>query len=907
MANGENLGAKFTIDVSDLKKGLATANKLIRESESEFKAAAAGMDDWRTSSEGLQAQIKKLTSIEDLQAQKVSALKSEYSRLIKEGLDPSSDKAISLRTQINNQTAALNKTQKELEGATKDLQELGDEGKKAGKNLKDASDGGLNAFTVALGNLAANAISAAISAMQDMISQTIEVGKTFEKSMSNVGALSGATAEEMQMLEDTAKKFGSTTQFSASEAADALSYMALAGWDANTSASALGGVLNLAAASGMDLASASDLVTDYMSAFGLEASQSAEFADMLAYAQANANTTVEGLGEAFKNCAANMNAAGQDVQTTTSFLAMLANQGLKGSEAGTALTAVMRDMTSKMKDGAIKIGETNVQVMDAQGNYRDLTDILKDVEKATNGMGDAEKAAALQSTFTSDSIKGLNLILNAGVDNAASFEDALNGATGTADEMATAMNDNLNGDLTALNSQLEGVQIEIYQKFEPALRAGVDVLGSLLDAVQFVVDHSTEFITALGAMAAGIAAYIGYTTALKVMKDGWTALTVVTKAQAAAQTLLNTVMNANPIGILIAAITALVAAFVMLWNNCESFRNFWIGLWENIKAIAEPIIEGIVTAFQTAWETIKGVWATVSAFFSQVWEGIKTVFAPVADFFSTLFGNAFTLIKDVWLLASFFFQTVWDAIKAIFEPVLEFFSGIFSGAWDAIKLIWDAVSGYFSSLWEGVKNIFSPVVNFFKNVFSDAWKAIKNVFNSVGSFFKGIWNTIKGVFTNIGQKAGDAIGGAFKSAINAVLRTVENVLNAPIKAINSLLGTINKVPGINLSKLDTFDLPRLAKGGVVRGATLAEIGEDGAEAIVPLENNTQWIRNVARQLKAETSALNNNSGNGNSTIDNNKNVTVNQTNYYSAAHSRYELYKSKQDTEAAVKLALLGV
>lgn len=316
----------------------------------------------------------------------------------------------------------------------------------------------------------------------------IKVGSDFESAMSNVAAISGATGDDLQMLKDTAKEMGATTQFSATKAANALSYMALAGWDANQSAAALPGVLNLAAASGMELASASDMVTDYMSAFGMSCEQSGYFADMLAYAQSNANTTAELLGESYKNCAANMAAAGQDVETTTSLLAMMANQGLKGSEAGTALAAVMRDLTAKMSDGAIKIGDTSVAVQDANGNYRDLTDILQDVESATNGMGDAEKAAALSSTFTADSIKGLNLILNAGVSNAADFENQLRNSVGTAENMANVMNDNLAGAMKSLQSRAEALGIAIYESFsvqlKDAVNAAADALGSLTDAFE---------------------------------------------------------------------------------------------------------------------------------------------------------------------------------------------------------------------------------------------------------------------------------------------------------------------------------------------------------------------------------------------------------------------------------------
>ncbi len=339
-----------------------------------------------------------------------------------------------------------------------------------------------------LGNVVKTAAIGIGGAMVAVGGYAIKVGSDFESAMSNVAAISGATGDDLQMLKDTAQEMGATTQFSATEAANALSYMALAGWDANQSASALPGVLNLAAASGMELASASDMVTDYMSAFGMSCEQSGYFADMLAYAQSNANTTAELLGESYKNCAANMAAAGQDVETTTSLLAMMANQGLKGSEAGTALAAVMRDLTAKMSDGAIKIGDTSVAVQDANGNYRDLTDILQDVESATNGMGDAEKAAALSSTFTADSIKGLNLVLNAGVSNAADFENQLRNSAGTAENMANVMNDNLAGAMKSLQSRAETFGNAIYESFsvqlKDAVNAAADALGSLTDAFE---------------------------------------------------------------------------------------------------------------------------------------------------------------------------------------------------------------------------------------------------------------------------------------------------------------------------------------------------------------------------------------------------------------------------------------
>lgn len=338
---------------------------------------------------------------------------------------------------------------------------------------------GVSVAADALGTLKDKAVEAA--------EYVVEVGSSFEAGMSEVEAISGATGSELETLESKAKSLGSSTKFSATEVAGAMTNMSLAGWSVNQTLSGIDGVLQLAAASNMDLADASQVVTDNISSFNLEASQSTHIADMMAYAQANSSTTAAELGEAYKNCGANMNAAGQDIETTTSFLEALANNGLRGSEAGTSLAAVMRDMTSKMKDGKIAIGDTSVAVMDSSGNFRDMTDILKNVENATDGMGDAQKQAALMSTFTSDSIKGLNMLLNTGADQVAGYEESLRNCSGAASDMADTMQDNLQGKLTELSSATEGLGIAVYDYISGPLQGGVelltDVVSGLTDAI----------------------------------------------------------------------------------------------------------------------------------------------------------------------------------------------------------------------------------------------------------------------------------------------------------------------------------------------------------------------------------------------------------------------------------------
>ena len=340
------------------------------------------------------------------------------------------------------------------------------------------------ATQVIAGFVSAAAITAAVKQATQYV---IEVGSAFEASMSEVQAISGATSAELEKMSAKAKQLGSTSRFSATEVSQAFKYMSLAGWDVSQSISAVDGVIQLAAASGMDLAAASDMVTDYLSAFGMEADQATYMADMLAYAQAHSNTTAEMLGEAYKNCAANLNASGQDIETTTALLEGMANQGKKGSEAGTQLAAIMRDLTAKMDEGAIQIGETSVAVMDAQGNFRDLTDIITDVDAATEGMGDAQKAAALASTFTSDSITGLNLILNEGIDKIAGYEEELRNSSGAAATMADTMQNNLQGKITAAGSALEGLGIAAYNYISGPAGKVVDIATGIFKGLTDVL------------------------------------------------------------------------------------------------------------------------------------------------------------------------------------------------------------------------------------------------------------------------------------------------------------------------------------------------------------------------------------------------------------------------------------
>lgn len=485
---------------------------------------------------------------------------------------------IALKVTLDDKGAVqgVEKITKSVEGLKKADTGLDWKGTEAGGKAARESNEGYTVLKGTLANLASTAVTAAVGGIKDAASAVVEIGSAFETSMSKVSALSGATGDDLAALEAKARELGSTTTFSASQAADALGYMALAGWDTQAMLAGVGPVLSLAQAGELDLAAASDLVTDYLSAFNMTAEDTGRMVDVLAYAQANANTTVDGLGQAFKNCAANCNAAGMDVETTSAAIAMMANQGLKGSEAGTALNAVMRDMTQRMEDGSIKIGDATVAVMDAQGNYRDFADILADVEAATDGMGDAEKAAALQSTFTADSIKGLNLMLNAGAGELSSFRDDLYGCAGAAEDAATAMTDNLQGDLAGMGSAFEELALKIYDGVQEPLRDAVQfVTGSVVPALTFLVEHVDYVAVALGGVAAAVAAMNFGKVA--------SALSAVPKLLAG--------FTGGPILLVVGALTALAAGAKWAYDNVQPFREAVDTLAMTLQNALGPVVD----------------------------------------------------------------------------------------------------------------------------------------------------------------------------------------------------------------------------------------------------------------------------------------------------------------------------
>ena len=615
---------------------------------------------------------------------------------------------------------------------------------------------------------------------------SVKTAANFESAMSKVGAISGASGKDLEALSDKAKEMGETTKFSASESAEALKYMAMAGWKTNDMLDGLEGIMNLAAASGENLGTTSDIVTDALTAFGLQAKDSSHFADVLAAASSNANTNVSMLGESFKYVAPVAGALGYSAEDTAVALGLMANSGIKASQAGTALRSALTRMVAKTGDAGLVMDQLGIEITNADGSMKDLSEVMDILRDKMGGLSEEEQATAATTIFGQEAMSGMLAIINAAPEDYQKLSDAINNADGTAKEMADTMNDNLNGQMVLLKSQIEGVAIKLGNILMPAIKKVVDRISEWVDWFSKLSESQQTTILKI----ARIVAVIGPLLLIigKVITVVSTAIKIINSIKKAI-TVLNTVFAANPILIVVAAIAALVAIFVVLWNKCEAFRNFWKGLWEEIKKVTGKYIEAIVGFFKSAWEVIQEVWSVVADFFKGIWDaivetlsplveeivgafqeawevikliwdmiapyveavidGIKNAFSTIAETLGEFFSNAWEAIKFVWDLVVPYFEAIWDGIKTVFSVVANIVGGFFKTAWEVIKTVWDVVVNYFTLIWAGIKAVFSVVKGVLSGDFSDAWEAIKNVWDKAVDFFKAIWEGIKNIFSAV--------------------------------------------------------------------------------------------------------------------------------------------------------------
>ena len=659
----------------------------------------------------------------------------------------------------------------------------------------------------------------------------VKTAADFDSAMSKVAAVSGATGKDLDALRDKAREMGSKTKFSASEAAEAMNYMAMAGWKTEDMLSGIEGVMNLAAASGEDLATTSDIVTDALTAFGLSAKDSGHFADILAAASSNANTNVSMMGETFKYCAPIAGALGFSAEDTAEAIGLMANAGIKGSQAGTALRTIMNNLSGDVKICGSSIGEVTVATTNADGSMRDLSDILADCRTAFSGLSESEKAAAAESLVGKNAMSGFLALMNAGEADINKLSSAIDNCDGCAAGMAETMNDNLAGQLTILKSQLQELAISFGELLMPAIRTIVGWIQKFVDWLNSMDEGTRKVIVTIALVAAAIGPVLIIVG--KVISAIGTIMTIIPKlagvinAAKGVIAAFNAVFAANPYVLIIAAIVALVAAFIYLWNNCEEFRQFWIDLWESIKEIAVAVWEALKEFFTAAWEAIKTtavtVWNAIKDFFTGLWEGIKNIFTTVVNAISTFLANAWNAIKNtvttVFNAIKTFFTTIWNGIKSVITTVVTAISTFLSTAWNGIKTaittVLNAIKTVVTTVWNGIKTTITNIVNGIKNAVTTAWNNIKSavsnaanaIKNAVSNAFNAMLNGIKNVCGNI--------YGAVKSGFDKAINFVKNLaseafqwgadfIGGIVNGIKSMIGKVGDAVSSVADKIRSF-------------------------------------------------------------------------------------------------------
>jgi len=614
----------------------------------------------------------------------------------------------------------------------------------------------------------------------------VKTAADFDTSMSKVAAVSGATGDDLDALRDKAREMGSKTKFSASEAADAMNYMAMAGWKTEDMLDGIDGVMNLAAASGEDLATTSDIVTDALTAFGLTAKDSGHFADILAAASSNANTNVSMMGETFKYAAPIAGALGFSAEDTAEAIGLMANAGIKSSQAGTSLRSIMNNLTSDVKFTGKAFGETTIATTNADGSMRSLNDILGDCRSAFSQMSESEQAANAEALVGKNAMSGFLAIMNAAPADIEKLNGAIADCDGASAEMAETMQDNLAGQLTILKSQLEELAISFGELLMPAVRAIVSGIQGFVDILNKMSPGMKQVIMTIALLVAAIGPVL--IVVGKVMSAVGTIMTIVPKLAGVINTVktammaLNTTMLANPIVLIIAAITALVAAFIYLWNTNEDFRQFWIDLWENIKETAIAVWEALKSFFSAAWEGIKTlaetVFGAIRDFFVGLWEDIKTTATNAWNTIKTAISTVMTGIQTV-------ITTIWNAIQTAVSTVLTAIQTVVSTVWNGIKTaistVMNGIKTVITTVWNGIKTAVTTVINGIKSVVTSVWNGIKSavtsVMNAIKTTVTNIWNNVKSAISNTVGQIYNSIKGGFDKAVGYVKNLASQAFN----------------------------------------------------------------------------------------------------------------------------------
>ena len=847
-------------DTTGLDKALKGVNTTIKTTQSSLKDVNKLLKLDPANTNLVTQKQKLLKDAVNATKEKLEALKTAQEQVrqqLEEG-NLGQDKYDALQREIIETEEELRRLQQEAETTNSVLSKINE----AGKKIEKVGD------TITGAGKAVMPVSTAVAGLGAV---SIKTSADFDSAMSQVAAVSGATGDEFDALREKAREMGAKTKFSASEAADAMNYMAMAGWKTEDMLSGIEGIMNLAAASGEDLATTSDIVTDALTAFGLSAQDSGHFADLLAAASSNANTNVSMMGETFKYCAPIAGALGYTAEDTAEAIGLMANAGIKSSQAGTSLRTIMTRLQGELELSGEALGDVTIQTANADGSMREFSDIIADCRGAFLKMTESEKAAAAETLVGKNAMSGFLALMNAAPGDIEKLEgaistcsDEVDGYSGAAEKMAAVMQDNLNGQITILKSQLQELAISFGDALMPAVRKVVTAVQGFIYKLNGMSEGQRNAILRIGLFVAALGPFL-VILGTCISKIG-IAMQGFVKLAGTFGKLKVAVGNAHgvlgkigaalggvsaPMLAVAAVIAVLVAAFLHLWKTNEGFRDAIIGTWNKIRSTVSTFVEGI-----------KQRLSALGFSFSDVTSIIRTVWNGLCQFLGPIFIGTFNSIAINI-----------EMILGVITGIFDVFSGLFTGNWE---LVWQGVGEIFSSIWNGITGTFTNITNTMKNVLnvflSFFGTNITNVMNAVKAVVISVLSYIRSFFSNAWSSIRSTTSSTWNSIKNAIVRPIESARDAVRNAINRIKGFMDfewslphlKLPHISVSgsanPLDWlkggvphFSVDWYKTGGIFNSPSIIGVGEAGSEAVLPLDAFYSYMDRAVNRIIAASS------------------------------------------------------
>ena len=805
-------------DTTGLDKALKSVNSSIKTTQSSLRDVNKLLKLDPTNTELLTQKQKLLKDAIGTTKEKLDALKSaqEQAKTQMEKGDLGADKYDALQREIIETEQELQKLAQEAvnsNAALAKIEEVGGKLESVGNTISGVGTK-LLPVTAAVTGLG----TAAVKTTSDFDTAMSQVQATMGVTKDAMSEVDGQSVNTMDTLRALAKEMGAKTAFSASECAEALNYLALAGYNTQQMCDTLPTVLNLAAAGDIDLASASDMVTDAMSALGMGTDEATTMVDQMSKTASTTNTSVAQLGEGILTIGATAKSIKGGTAELNTALGILANNGIKGAEGGTHLRNVILSLQNPT-DGAAKVmKELGVETYDSEGNMRSLNDILGDLNTSMDGMTSAEKSNIIGTIFNKTDLASVNSLLANTGENWNSLQQGITDSAGAAQQMADTQLDNLSGQITILKSAVEGLAISFGEALMPTIRNIVAKIQSFVDWLNSLNEEQRNTIIKVGALVAALGPFLiivgktistvgsamkGFSSLAKTIGTLGAKMAGSTGSVTGLASAIGAV--AGPVLAVVAVIGVLVAAFVTLWNTNEEFRNTMTAIWDGIVSKVQEFVDGIKARFDALGidfsaiaETLKTIWMGFCDLLAPVFEAafsvISTVLGTVLDVITGILDVFIGLFTGNW-------DQLWQGVKEIFSGIWNGIVGIFQAAINLIKGIADAICGWFGTswneVWTSVSTFFMSIWNGITGFLSTAWETIKNVVQVgimfIGSILEAAWNIITLPFQLIWENCKEiiiSVWNTISNKVSTVINTVSTVISTVLTGIQTVFSTI---------------------------------------------------------------------------------------------------------------------